>query len=280
MKSVTSVSGGKTSSYMAIKYPTDFYVFACVLTNHKQSISKDKGLVREVQSRIPHFIATHEDDKTLEIILNLEQELGKEIKWVSSEFPLEDFVNGTTDLPSYRSGKHRLFNRVTRFCTVEQKIKPIAQYCHYFLSQEQEPVLMNIGFRWDEPKRVESWNCTNDKIKLAKSTPMHGGNWKYENIEWRISNFPLYQDRITNDVIRSYWDRRGWDFPEISNCRFCPFHTDVQLQRQAIDHPENLQWWLEIESMTGNTFGDRPLVDRLQQPLLDVFWEKSCSCTD
>lgn len=32
LQTITSISGGKPSAYMALHYPTDLYVFACVLT--------------------------------------------------------------------------------------------------------------------------------------------------------------------------------------------------------------------------------------------------------
>lgn len=278
MQSVTSVSGGKTSAYMALHYPTDHYVFACVLTNHKGSISKDKALIQECQNRIPHFVASHENDQTLRVVLDLEQELGKQIKWVASEFALEDFVQGVTDLPGYRSGKPRLFNSLTRFCTVQQKIMPIAAYCHNFIDAV-DPVLMNLGFRYDEPKRVENWNCKNDRYRMALSCPLAGGNWKYKEFEWRISDFPLYRDRIMNADVKSFWQKKGWNFPEVSNCRFCPFHSDFQLQLQAQQFPDNLDWWMQLEAQTGHTFGKRPLADRINQPLLNIF-DSPCACTD
>jgi hypothetical protein len=33
MKTITSISGGKTSSMMAVEFPTDHYVFSVVLTD-------------------------------------------------------------------------------------------------------------------------------------------------------------------------------------------------------------------------------------------------------
>jgi hypothetical protein len=73
MKTVTSVSGGKTSAMMALEFPTDHYIFAVVLTDHQPSAPKDKGLLREVQKRIPWFVASHEADLTLLNMLRLEQ---------------------------------------------------------------------------------------------------------------------------------------------------------------------------------------------------------------
>ena len=41
MKTVNSLSGGKTSSYMAVHYPADYNVFALVTTLDKKCIYPD-----------------------------------------------------------------------------------------------------------------------------------------------------------------------------------------------------------------------------------------------
>jgi hypothetical protein len=106
--------------------------------------------------------------------------------------------------------------------------------------------------------------------------------WQYTTVEWRVPQFPLYDDRIGHSTIRQFWNRKGWVFPEISNCRFCFHHTAVQLQRQAVLEPENLQWWLAQEKRVGASFGTRPLAEILRQPVLDVFDDnrQSCFCGD
>ena len=144
-------------------------------------------------------------------------------------------------------------------------------------------LLMNIGFRWDEPRRVENWNCDNDKVKAPVACGLTPDKrWQYTTVEWRVPQFPLYNDRITHANIRQFWNRKGWVFPEISNCRFCFHHTAVQLQRQAVLEPENLQWWLAQEERVGASFGTRPLAEILRQPVLDVFDDnrQSCFCGD
>lgn len=281
MKSVTSVSGGKTSAYMALHYPTDYYVFAVVLTDHQPSAPKDAGLLRECQNRIPHFVATHEADQTLVNVLRLEQELGKPIQWVAAEYSLDQFIAKKTDLPGYRSTSYSyLPNKRHRFCTIEQKIMPIFWHMWRFWC-DGYPMLMNIGFRWDEQKRVENWSCDNNKIRMPSSCNLDK-RCSYTTFEWRVPLFPLYEDRVTHDMVRKFWTNKGWMFPEISNCRFCFHHTAIQLQRQAVLEPENLTWWLEQEKRIGSTFGDRPLSKILDQSILDVFDDNkaSCFCTD
>ena len=282
MKSVTSVSGGKTSAYMALHYPTDYYIFAVVLTDHQPSAPKDLGLLRECQARIPGFVATHEADQTLVNVLRLEQELGQPIQWVAAEYSLDRFVAKQTDLPGYRPGCRSILpNKRLRFCTVEQKIMPIFWHLWRFW-WDGDPLLMHIGFRWDEPRRVEGWNCDNDTVRVPVACGLTPSKrWRYMPVEWRVPQFPLYQDRVTHAMIRQFWQRKGWVFPEISNCRFCFHHTAIQLQRQATLEPDNLDWWLQQESRTGATFGDQPLAEILRQPVLPVFDDKAfCFCGD
>jgi hypothetical protein len=115
-KVVVSVSSGKTSTYMALnKSPEDkrpyFYQFAVVLTSDPNAKTKDKGLLRECQKRIPWFEASHEVDKSLKVILQLEQELGQEVRWVASHLTFEDLIVEKKALP----------DRTKRFCTKQLK---------------------------------------------------------------------------------------------------------------------------------------------------------------
>lgn len=280
MRSITSISGGKTSAMMAIKFPTDHHVFAVVLTRDSNAIPKDKGLLRECQNRIPWFEASRELDQTLLNMLRLEQELGSRIDWVASEFTFEDFIQNRTIYPGFRTGSFRLPNKTTRFCTEQLKLNPIFWHCHN--NYGNDLILMNIGFRWDEPKRVENWTCDNDKFKYPASCSISGSKkWSYDKKEWRISQFPMYENRIDKIDVARFWLEKGWVFPEISNCDFCFHHRDIQQQRQYDLYPDRAQWWIDLES-SGHTFGERPLKNILAQPLLNVFDGDAnlCHCTD
>jgi hypothetical protein len=284
MKSITSLSGGKTSSMMALKYPTDAYVFAVVLTKDKAAAPKDKGLLRECQDRIPWFEGSREVDLTLLNVLRLEQELGTRIDWVASEFTFEDFIQNRTIYPGFRNKSFRLPNRTVRFCTEQLKLNPIFWHCrnNYGDGKGQDLVLMNIGFRWDESRRVDRWTCDNDKFKFATSCALRGARvWSYDQTEWRVSRFPMYENRIDKIDVSKFWLEKGWVFPEISNCDFCFHHRDLQQQRQYALHPDRAKWWVDLEA-SGHFFGDRPLKSILAQPLLNVFDDEAnlCHCTD
>jgi hypothetical protein len=274
---VNSVSGGKTSSYMAIHYPADVNIFALVLTEHPAAISKDKYLIAEVRRRVPHFVASHESDETLRAVLELDNKLGSPVVWVASRYPLESYVMGETDIPRYRTTP-MLFNKSKRFCTVEQKIKPIAEWL--YVNHGTDPVCMQIGFRADEPSRVTDWKCSNDKIKMPIScntfgTKMH----KYLSYEWRVPVFPLYNDGIAKDFIDEYWKEQPFVFPLVSNCRFCFNHTDLELAQQYQENPALATWWAETEEITGHTYGTRPIMERIRTPQSGQR-KAICHCTD
>jgi diphthamide synthase (EF-2-diphthine--ammonia ligase) len=78
MQTINSLSGGKTSSYMAVHYPADYNIFALVTIEDVNCRPKDKALVQKISDKIgKEFIATAEDDKTLKVIFDLEQKIGK-----------------------------------------------------------------------------------------------------------------------------------------------------------------------------------------------------------
>lgn len=89
MKTVNSISGGKTSAYIAVHYPADYEVFSLVCIDDKNCKPKDTLINTYVNLKLEkfapeygEFIATAEDDKTLYAMMDLEQILGREIVWV------------------------------------------------------------------------------------------------------------------------------------------------------------------------------------------------------
>ena len=131
---------------MAKHYATDKNIFALVRIEDRQCTPKDKVLVQKVSDKIGmEFIATAESDKTLTVMFDLEQLIGKEIIWTTGE-TFEQVCLKRKALP----------NLMMRFCTTEMKMKPIFEYCQ----QEWGTVKMNIGFRFDELERQNSQNAT------------------------------------------------------------------------------------------------------------------------
>jgi hypothetical protein len=303
-QTVSSISGGRTSAYMALHYPTDINLFAVVLTDDPFAVPKDKGLIREMQNRIPHFVASRELDNTLKSVLLLEQKLGKEIKFVASNKTFDQIIDSYPALP----------NRRTRFCTVEMKLKPIFEYCYFNLLNPvlnsdnslsiRTPVEMNIGFRFDESQRVfknlgakysketkgldwsNSGGC--EPIEFSHRCDIEGrfkGKHRWlKSADWRFKQFPLYTDRIVKQDILDYWQKHPeFCFPEISNCDYCFFHRAEELEKQFKENPARFFWWHWKEIELNRTFSDIPIYERFstnkREPQATEI-QDSCSCTD
>jgi hypothetical protein len=260
VKAINSVSGGKTSAYMYLNYPTDYSIFACVLSKHPTNKPSDIGVLRECQNRVPWFEGSMELEQTLKAVLEVEQLGGKEIKWVAADFTFEDFVKGTTDLPKYQNPM--LPNSRQRFCTEQLKLVPIFNYCYSFLFEPNTLLLMNIGFRFDEAQRVAKYDngcrlnyldfpyrCVIDKKAIYKY------KWK-RNFYWRELNFPLFSDKVTKDIVNTEILKTGITFPEVSNCAYCFFHKTKEHQLQFEQNPEQVQSWLDLESYVSNFYGE------------------------
>lgn len=82
-------------------------------------------------------------DEIIYTILDLEQFIGKEIKWVTGETFEQIIKNHSGYLP----------NKMARYCTTEMKILPMFNYLN---SLKILPVEMNLGFRPNETIRIEN----------------------------------------------------------------------------------------------------------------------------
>jgi len=180
MKTVTSVSGGRTSSYMALNFPTQYNIFSLVRIEDPLCAPKDKKLIQYVEDKIQMpFIATAESDKTLYVLQQLEQDLGKAIVWVSGD-TFEQVIKRKSNM---------LPNRRQRWCTTEMKMVPIFWWCYLNLLEDlEDQVFMNIGYRSDEPRRT-----TDDLFDYPISCNNFGNkrqNW-VKGFEWRTCKTPL-----------------------------------------------------------------------------------------
>jgi 3'-phosphoadenosine 5'-phosphosulfate sulfotransferase (PAPS reductase)/FAD synthetase len=211
MITVNSLSGGKTSSYMAVHCPADKNVFALVLIDDPKCSPKDKGLIQKVSDKLGRdFIATAEDDLTLFAMFDLEQLLGKSIDWVHGK-TFDRTVEKRMWLP----------NQMARYCTVEMKLRPIKNYCKQFGHVE-----MNIGFRYDEKER--------------------GENFQKEQT-WRNVKFPLIENKIGHYTVYKWVQTTGLIFPPDSNCVGCFHKPLMQLRKNWETNPEKMEWFASKE---------------------------------
>jgi len=228
MKTINSISGGKTSAYLSYHYPTDFNIFSLVKIEAEYCKPKDNSIVKFVSEKIGEdFIATAESDKTLYVVRDLEQLLGKEIIWVSGD-SFENVIRKRKAIP----------NQMWRFCTTEMKMNPIFDYCH----QNIGFVEMNIGFRYDEKERANYEN-TSFKTIVGK----RGSQNKWEEIEWRKLKYPLIDDRKTHISIYKWAEQSGLIFPKDSNCVGCFWKPYQQLRKNWDEEPLKMKWFSDME---------------------------------
>jgi hypothetical protein len=245
MKTCTSISGGKTSAYIAANYPSDYNVFALVRTDDKKCLLPDAKLRQVVSDKIgKEFIGTLEDDMIIYTILDLEQYIGKEISWVSGK---------TFDEVIIRGDKKYLPNATIRFCTQLMKVDPIFQWWD---DNFKEPLIMRIGFRANEMRRAKSMQEKTNKdgileFKKIIGRTKTGNRKKWGNIAWQKPEFPLIKDAIFNDKIEKYWKDKNVRFAYMNNCIGCFHRNEVLLKHMSNKHPNKFQWFIDQEKDAG-----------------------------
>jgi hypothetical protein len=243
MKTVNSLSGGKTSSYIAANYPADYNVFSLVRTDDKKCMFPDAKIRQQVSDRLgTEFIGTLEEDTIIYTMLDLEQFIGSKIDWVTGK---------TFDKVIDRNGKKYLPNATIRFCTTEMKLKPIFNWWHKEINQV---VKMRIGFRANEQSRAKTMlNKTNKNGFLEMKTIV--GKRKTQNkwadIEWQKPVFPLIKDNIYKDQVEKYWKDKNVRFAYMNNCVGCFHRNEVLLKLMSDKHPNKFNWFIEAEQETG-----------------------------
>lgn len=254
MITVNSISGGATSSYIAMNYKADYNIFSLVCIDDYKSMPKDNFISNYVNEKLKdyipiygEFIATAEDDRTIEALIDLEQLMGKPITWVrgrSFDNILNDKCNNM--LPSWSK----------RYCTAEMKVKPIFDYWFKKIGVQ---VNMRIGFRFDEYARAEKFLQNKAGYnRFPVSCSVSSKKQKHEEIYWRYCSMPLIKDGITKDVINEYWKNKKIpanlfrkekkiDFPIISNCIGCFHKKPDTLAIMSNMHPEKFNWFIKQE---------------------------------
>ena len=243
MKKVNSLSGGKTSSYIAVNYPADYNVFSLVRTTDKNCLFPDKKLRQEVSDRIgKEFIGTLEEDTIIYTMLDLEQFIGSKIDWVSGK-PFDDAIITT------KKGTKYLPNKMARYCTTELKTIPIL---HWIYEVVKEPVLMRFGYRANETKRaIKMLDKTDeDGFTSVKATfeKRKDGRNSWKDYRYCKPEFPLITDNIYKDTIEEFWKGKPVRFAYMNNCVGCWWRSPLLLKKMSDKHPEKMQWFADQET--------------------------------
>lgn len=247
MTTVNSLSGGKTSSYIAANYPADIDLFSLVRTTDLDCLFPDAKIRQEVSDKIgQEFIGTLEQDEIIYTMLELEQYIGREITWITGK-PFDDvIIRGTK-----KNGQEYIYlpNVTQRFCTTEMKVNPIKQFCY---DNTDLPVEMRIGFRANEVKRANSMldrhredGFQYDSFIVGKS---QSGRNKWKELKYRKAVFPLIDDNIYKDQIESFWKGKPVRFAYMNNCVGCFHRNEILLKYMSEKEPNKFNWFAKQET--------------------------------
>ena len=248
MKTVNSISGGKTSSYLAKHYPADINIFSLVRISDKDNLwmkGKDEKTRQIVSDKLgKEFIGTAEMDEIIYTILDLEQFIGTEITWVTGKSFEEVIKQNYGYLP----------NKMTRYCTVEMKLKPIFNW----LQENTElPVEMRIGFRPNEISRAETVLKRADENGIEHFNTIIGKRKtqnKWGLVPYRKVTFPLIENNIQKDIIYNYWNDKNVRFAYRNNCVGCVNRQPLMISHMASKDLDKVKWFEKQETITGNRF--------------------------
>lgn len=246
MITVNSLSGGKTSSYLAMNYRANINVFALVRTNDKNVMFPDQKVRQIVSDKIGHeFIGTLEMDDIIYTMLDLEQMGGFGINWLSP-FTFEEVIKN--------SGGY-LPNKVKRICTVKMKVEPIAQWLYDIGATVCD---MRIGFRANEMRRAKNMIDRADengiehfKFKVGQS---ESGRNKWKTLPYRKTTFPLIDNAIFKDTIEEYWKDKPVRFAYMNNCVGCFHRSPILLKHMSNKAPKQFDWFVNTEKDAKGTF--------------------------
>ena len=213
MITVNSISGGRTSSFMALHFPADHHIFACVEQEHihttmegKRRRDRDPNLLPAqdwLRLFNPGFWATAEDDRTIIALHRLSREL--------ADHRQDRDRGGIEVVFAHNTGDRRydtfdkivadfLPNARKRLCTEKLKVYPMYRYLKHYIIEgrvdepTREPVEMRIGFRLDEVDRTV--NLYFKVVEKAKRVPDPAFDLQAVINRYRIP-----------DYIVTWWDR-------------------------------------------------------------------------
>jgi len=276
-----SFSGGRTSAYMLWR----------VLQSNGGQLPK---------AAVVCFANTgKEEEATLRFVRDCGLHWGVQIHWLEfrdseSGFVEVDYETASRDGAPFEAiirKRNYLPNPVTRFCTVELKIRTMHRWLRanwQALGWDVEQIEWDqmIGIRHDEHRRVAKIRARGHSTETTKET----------------MRMPLADTGVTVADIAAFWDAQpfGLELPTYQgrtlagNCDLCFLKPANQIFTLIAEKPERAVWWARMESMglsekaSGNIFrGDRPTyaeMVRYASKQIDMFDKAeegmACFCGD
>lgn len=252
MKLVNTISGGKSSAYVAEHYPGDYAVFSLVRIeapaekedrfNCLWMRGKDEATRRVISERIGcDFYGTAEEDGIIYTILDLEQHLGREIKIITGETFDHVIKHSARCLP----------DPLRRFCTEEMKVRPMFNWWKATIGV---PCEFTIGYRKGEERRavkmlakcnengfLERKDIIGKRQCVRKKTGEIFEQNRWGMIEWQKPVFKMIEDIVTYDMVENNWLHGHVRFCKKNNCVICFNQQILLLAMRAKNDPSNLE---------------------------------------
>jgi 3'-phosphoadenosine 5'-phosphosulfate sulfotransferase (PAPS reductase)/FAD synthetase len=222
-----SFSGGRTSAYMLWRV-----------------LQSNGGLPDE--AKVCFANTGKEEEATLRFVDRCSKEWGVPITWVEyadaeetkDRFRVVTFETASRDGEPFEAiirKRNYLPNPVSRFCTVEMKVRAIHRYLKSIGWTEWDSML---GIRADEQRR------------LAKI-----GNQDYGKHEEKVA--PLGRVGVTKEMVGKFWESMPFDLelPNINgvtmhgNCDLCYLKGGAQILSLIKEKPERAVWWAKMEAL-------------------------------
>jgi len=222
-----SFSGGRTSAYMLWRV-----------------LQSNGGLPDE--AKVCFANTGKEEEATLRFVDRCSKEWGVPITWVEyadaaetkDRFCVVTFETASRDGEPFEAiirKRNYLPNPVSRFCTVEMKVRAIHRYLKSIGWTEWDSML---GIRADEQRR------------LAKI-----GNQDYGKHEEKVA--PLGRVGVTKEMVGKFWESMPFDLelPNINgvtmhgNCDLCYLKGGAQILSLIKEKPERAVWWAKMEAL-------------------------------
>lgn len=224
-----SFSGGRTSAYMLWRV-----------------LQSNGGLPADA---VVCFANTgKEEEATLRFVRDCGANWNVPIIWVEyraddPRFAVVDYATASRDGEPFEAAirkRNYLPNPVTRFCTVELKIRTMHKYLRSLGWADGDGWNQFVGIRADEQRRVA-------KIR-ARPSP--------ETVKETMC-MPLADDGVTVETIQAFWEAQpfGLALPTYKgrtlagNCDLCFLKPAGQVLSLINQKPERATWWARMEAL-------------------------------
>lgn len=238
-----SFSGGRTSAYMLWRV-----------------LQSNDGLPNDA---LVCFANTgREEEATLQFVRDCQEHWGVPIHWIEyrnneNGYALVDFETASRNGEPFEAiikKRNYLPNPVTRFCTVELKIRAMHKHLKKLEWEEWDQF---IGIRADEQRRVSKIRARGHSTETTRETMC----------------MPLADAGISVYDVNNFWNQQPFNLQLATyngrtlagNCDLCFLKPANQVLTLIKEKPERAVWWAKMEALalaskpSGAVFrGDRP----------------------